>query len=157
MACKHPMEALQNKMRYELLNDSLHFGETWVTIKGSSMATHLKDGCPALVKKAEVLRPGDILVYKDGDELISHRLIRKRRNKNGEVFFQTKPDNGPALDEPVALNAILGKIVALRTNQDIIRLDNLRGCCIAFYFWLLSSAEAFLHKYVKVPELHLHR
>lgn len=137
-------------MLCKLLKDSLELGEIWVTIKGSSMEPFFKNGSQILVRRADFLLVADILVYMQEEEIISHRLIRKRRNKQGVMIYQTKPDNGFTLDGPVGREQILGKVVAFKNKGDIIRLDNISGRLKLVASLFLSALFVCLRKYANI-------
>lgn len=131
-----------------LLVESLQCAEVWVTVKGSSMAPCLKDGMSVLVSSPERIFCSDILVYHCADGIIIHRLIRRCKREKGSMLYQAKADNGYTLDEPVSLKNICGKVVALKSGSNIIRLDNFWGRIRALYFYLVSLSKLLVHKYV---------
>jgi len=132
-----------------LLVESLRYAEVWVKVKGTSMAPCLKDGMSVLVSSPERIFCSDILVYYCAGGIIIHRLIRRCKQENGGALYQAKADNGHTLDEPVNLENICGKVVALKSGSQIIRLDNFWGRIKAMYFYLVSLSRLILHKYVQ--------
>ncbi|MDO8748942.1 MAG: S24/S26 family peptidase [Candidatus Omnitrophota bacterium] len=132
-----------------LLVESLRYADVWVKVKGGSMAPCLKDGMLVLVSSPERIFCSDILVYHYEGGIIIHRLMRRYRKDGGSALYQTKADNGYALDEPVSLEDICGKVVALKSGSDIIRLDSFWGRIRATCSYLASLSKLVFHKYVK--------
>jgi len=134
----------------QLLIEALKDNEIWMNIRGNSMAPLLKNGTLALIKKSNRLLCADILVYKDKNKIIAHRLIRKLRNIDGNVLYQTKADNGYVLDELVRLQDIVGKIIAIKKEDRTIRLDTFSERIKARSLWFVSVIRTVVHKYVKI-------
>ena len=134
----------------DLLKDSLKNSEVWINIKGTSMAPLLKEGGSILVKKTLKPSCADILVYKCKNDIIAHRLIRRRKDASSGTLYQTKADNGYCLDEPVRLEDILGRAIAIKKEEKIIRIDTFLGRIKALSIWLMSILEIIIHKYAKI-------
>jgi len=134
----------------QLLIEALKDNEIWMNIRGNSMAPLLKNGTLALIKKSNRLLCADILVYKDKNKIIAHRLIRKLRNIDGNVLYQTKADNGYVLDELVRSQDIVGKIIAIKKEDRTIRLDTFSERIKARSLWFVSVIRTVVHKYVKI-------
>ena len=113
------------------------------------MIPFLKDGALGLVGKPERIFCADIIVYKYNGQMISHRLVRRLKDIKGNILYQTKADNGYTLDEPVSLKDICGKVVAIKKEDKIVRLDTLLRRLEALYFWCVSVRKVIIHKYVK--------
>jgi hypothetical protein len=73
------------------------------------------------VISAQEFRLGDIVLARQGDLLVLHRLVAKR---NGTIL--TKGDSRGFLDGPLTRDQILGRAVARERQGRIRRLD---------YFW----------------------
>lgn len=133
-----------------LLTESLRYTDVWIKVKGSSMAPCLKDGMSVLVSgRVTRIFCSDILVYYYEGGIIIHRLIRRLKSKDSGALYQAKADNGHTLDEPVSLENICGKVIALKSGPRVIRLDSPLGRMRAVCFYLLSIGKLVLHKYVK--------
>ena len=134
----------------DLLTDSLENNEVWVNIKGNSMAPLLKEGTSILVKKTCSPLYADILVYKYKDDIISHRLIRRRKGTGGNTLYQTKADNGYCLDESVGLEDILGKVIAIKRDKQIVKIDTFLWRIKAMGIWAKSILKVIIYKYAKI-------
>lgn len=62
---------------------------------------------------------GDIVVYRQVDKLIIHRVIQIIDNK----FVITKGDNNLRVDRPVRLKRLLGKIIDTRNDIDRYKIS----------------------------------
>lgn len=131
----------------DLFIDSLAHNDIWINIKGKSMSPFLEDGAAALVSRAMRISCADILVYHYNDQLIAHRLICRRKGANGSILYQTKADNGYSLDEPVGLENILGKIIAVKRGDRVFRLDTVFSRLAALILWFVSVIKVILSKY----------
>lgn len=134
----------------ELLIESLSSEPIWITIKGNSMSPCLEDGTSVLVGKPERISTSDILLYRCKDELIAHRLIRRLKDKEGNILYQTKADRGFCLDEPIYLKDILGKAIAIRRKDRIVRLDSSLARINSACLWFLSLLRLMSRRYVKI-------
>lgn len=135
----------------ELLIDSLRYEPIWIKITSGSMAPCIPEGASVLVAKPTRILISDILIYRHKDELIAHRLIRRlKTGVNGDTLYQTKADAGYSLDEPIKLEDILGKAIAIKRKDKMVRLNTFSGRLNAFYFLFLSLARLIIHKYVKI-------
>jgi hypothetical protein len=91
--------------------------------------------------KSDAIRVGDMILYRDQESLIAHRVIKilKRSERNSRsapqgpqgrsaspieagtstsetLLFILRGDARPACDDPVAAEHILGKVVLIETN-----------------------------------------
>lgn len=82
----------------------------FITLSGS-METEIFAGDLAIVREvpAETLKIGDVIAFKQGDIVITHRII-KIQNENGSLEFITKGDNNNTQDLlPVKSENVEGK------------------------------------------------
>lgn len=82
----------------------------------------LRPGDKIVVQKAgaESLEIGDVIVALRREEFITHRLVGW-----GSKECYTKGDNARYLDPPVKLESILGKVIAIEREHNIIDLQSL--------------------------------
>jgi hypothetical protein len=111
----------------DLLRESLARDDVWVQAVGNSMFPCFSKGDLLLVRKAGRFFFSDILLYSHRSHLTAHRLIRRKRNAEGNLLYQTKPDNGFCLDAPVPSEAILGKVIAIQKGGKLERTDTISG------------------------------
>lgn len=91
-----------------------------VPIQGISMSPLLQPGDTALVVHGrQRLRLGEVLAYRLGERVVVHRLLR--RQKTGRLLMGG--DNHALPDEPIAPQAVLGRVVAVKTPGRQFRLD----------------------------------
>ena len=76
------------------------------TVRGDSMAPALQDGDQVEIIPADPsqLRPGELVTYVAGNQIITHRLVRVE-----EAAVITRGDNRGQDDPPVPLKQVLGK------------------------------------------------
>jgi hypothetical protein len=90
--------------------------------KGRSMMPTIQDGEIVHVKPtaSDMLRIGDIVLMRRGDEFKAHRIIRKR----GPLFI-TRGDAGMETDGEIRGDQILGMVIAKESigSCRLVRLD----------------------------------
>ncbi len=94
-------------------------------MQGYSMFPTLKEGDVGFVKKCSVqdLKLGDIVVFREHNKLIAHRLI-KIFDKNGQTVYLTKGDKNSYPDKPFTEKQFEGKIESIeRGNKKFKPLD----------------------------------
>lgn len=104
----------------------------WVQATGWSMTPLVSPGSWLLVDfGSQPRRPGEIVVFTQGDDIVSHRVLWRRRG-GGLV---TKGDATTWLDPPVAPAAVLGVVRALRQHPEAVPA---RGGCSGPRAWTLA-------------------
>lgn len=83
-------------------------------VKGRSMLPNLREGDLVFVKPCSTVdvNVGDIVVYKNGDIFVVHRVIEKVV-RGGEVLLMTKGDNNPFPDASLIDDEMLQGVVIL--------------------------------------------
>ena len=77
--------------------------------------------------KTEAIRVGDIILYRDEENLIAHRVVKiqiKNDTYNDsqssvlstQSCFILRGDARPSCDDPVTAEQVLGKVVLIETN-----------------------------------------
>lgn len=90
-----------------------------IPIEGSSMLPLLRHGDRVTVTHGlDGLRRGDVIVFRRGDRLVAHRLL-----KTGRQTFITKGDHTLHLDAPVPAAAVLGRVVGVQRGARLAPLD----------------------------------
>lgn len=77
------------------------------------MEPNLKIGDIVIVKnvKEKDLKQGDIISYRQGQSVITHRINKIEKEKN--ILYRTKGDNNNIEDsDPVTINLIEGKVIS---------------------------------------------
>ena len=89
-----------------------------LTLKGSSMAPHLNEGCLVKVEPVEAgdLKIGDAIVfYKDSkDVLMCHRIVGKLE-RNGKIHYLEKGDNANRIGL-ISKDDIIGRVKYMIDN-----------------------------------------
>ncbi len=95
-------------------------GSVWFTIVGTSMVPFLVDGNKVLVRfeKVENLRCGDLVTYKTGNELITHRIIGIIDNR-----ILTKGDYLSLPDKLMDKDSLIGKVIIIFRNNKNLNME----------------------------------
>ncbi len=90
-----------------------------IPITGRSMLPFIREGDRALVAHGcQGIRPGDVIVFRQGESLIAHRVIRLLADHT----FLTRGDNAEQFDAPVPGEAVLGRVLAIQRGAQVMRL-----------------------------------
>lgn len=81
------------------------FGYTFFEVATGSMNPTMQIGDVIVVKITKEVKENDIIVYKDGESIITHRLIKKT---NDELI--AKGDANNSEDKPIQESMVLGKV-----------------------------------------------
>ena len=115
--------------------------KSWLSILSGSMMPLLQIGDKVLVHSVNPaeIRVGDIIVFKNSDKFIVHRVIRKY---NSSSFLQ-KGDNTTTA-EIVISKYVIGRVIAIRKRTRIFYLNKGLGkfinlmltffSCLVYYF-----------------------
>ena len=83
-------------------------------MQGSSMMPTLREGQRVAVRlEARDLDRGDLLLFRQVDYLVVHRLLGTAHFPDGRPCLRTRGDGRPALDPPVDRGQVRGKVVAI--------------------------------------------
>ncbi len=89
------------------------FGYKPFIVLSGSMETEIYSGDIAVAKVVDVntLKVGDVIAYRSGDSVITHRIVEKV-NDSGENKFVTKGDNNNVKDKNyVSFDSVEGKYI----------------------------------------------
>lgn len=92
------------------------FGYTFFEVATGSMYPTMEIGDVVVVKIKKEIEQNDIIVYKDGESIITHRLIEKN---NKELI--AKGDANNSEDKPITEDMVLGKVVKILPKIGIWR------------------------------------
>lgn len=84
------------------------FGYTFFEVATGSMSNTIEIGDIVIVKITKKVNKDEIIVYKDGDNFITHRLIEKDGDK-----LVAKGDANNSEDKPIKEEQILGLVVCI--------------------------------------------
>ncbi|MGD9040866.1 MAG: S24 family peptidase [Desulfobacteraceae bacterium] len=70
--------------------------------------------------KPRHVKVGDIILFRSGESVVAHRVMRIERGKGETLRFILREDTLGTLDQPVAAKQILGKVVSVeRAGRNI--------------------------------------
>jgi len=106
------------------------------------MAPTLADGQTVVVELGPGrLRRGDVLLFRQGECLLLHRMLGPaRRRAGGEACLRTRGDGATPLDPPLPRSQVLGRVIALRQARG---WRSMRGRRAQFYGWCLAWHALF--------------
>ena len=93
------------------------FGYTFFEVATGSMADTIQIGDAVIVELTKDVKENDVIVYKENDDFITHRLIEI--DENGD--FVTKGDANNAKDKPISNTQVLGKVIYIIPKLGIWR------------------------------------
>ena len=92
------------------------FGYTFFEVATGSMANTIEIGDVVIVKVTKDVEKNEIIVYKDGNNFVTHRLIEN----NGEKLV-AKGDANNSEDKPITKEQILGRVICIIPKLGIWR------------------------------------
>lgn len=109
-------------------------GQGWFRVATGSMRPIIEPGEKVLVQKitAAAAKRGDIVLYRSGENYITHRLVGFV-TREGQALFLAKGDAG-SVPEDLAPEAVCGKVIVIEKHGGRrLRLDSLRGRIVNGY------------------------
>lgn len=90
------------------------FGYSPLIVQSGSMETEIMTGDVVFVKQTDVdsLKPQDIIAFKTGDVVVTHRIVEVLSDGNGEKRFITKGDANNTQDDPISASQVVGVYVS---------------------------------------------
>lgn len=102
-------------------------GEVRIPARGDSIHGTRKGDVLVFGKcQWEGTQPGDILLYRSGERVLAHRVVRTSFNGDKYVFV-TKSDTARHLDPPVDPDQILGKLKSVEREGKVLPASRVRG------------------------------
>jgi len=92
------------------------FGYTFFEVATGSMVPTMEIGDVVIVKITKQVEQNDIIVYIDGENIITHRLIEK--NEDGLI---AKGDANNSEDKPIQQDMVLGEVIKILPKIGIWR------------------------------------
>ena len=84
------------------------FGYSLFEVATGSMKPTIQIGDVVIVKITKDVNENDIIVYVDGDDIITHRLVEKSENN-----IVTRGDANNSEDKPIQENMIIGQVIKI--------------------------------------------
>ena len=91
-------------------------GYTFFEVATGSMENTINIGDVVIVNLTKYVNENDIIVYKDDNNFITHRLIKKQADK-----LITRGDANNSEDKPINEDQILGKVIYIVPKMGIFR------------------------------------
>lgn len=121
------MEDLRyQRVIHNVILEQLHNGnQVSLRISGRSMLPLIREGSSVSVKTCdpESLSMGDIVTFERDGLSVTHRVLWVMRRDNGTTVL-TKGDNELIMDRVVSTGQILGRVVAVKRGNQILKLNN---------------------------------
>lgn len=92
------------------------FGYTFFEVATGSMSSTIEIGDVVIVKITKDVEKNEIIVYKDGDNFVTHRLMEN----DGEKLV-AKGDANNSEDKPITREQILGRVIYIIPKLGIWR------------------------------------
>src|SRR5262245_26025652 len=118
-------------------------GQHVISLKGGSMLPLIRDGDRVVVAHNWTrVRRGDVVVFRRGEALIIHRVLRIRRGPFGPIVV-TKGDNRASCDPPLSAQQLVGRVGAVSRGDRQVALDTCRWRTVG---WLIAvTTLAWMH------------
>lgn len=112
-------------------NRNLFFFDT----SGFSMWPFLKGKEKLVIKKIPIqeLEAGDIILYKENNQFICHRLIKKTKGKDGYLLY-ARGDNQANISGLVTEEMFQGKVIGVFGNGKLVNLEAVSSKLINRFF-----------------------
>ena len=118
---------------------------------GFSMFPALRPGDLVHVRpflKDEKPQIGNVLVFRDNDQLIVHRLVKFLQNEEGKDCFEARGDSRPASDKILPVQQIIGLAVSFKRAG---KENTLKGVNPGKFRYMVNrSALWFFFKFKKL-------
>lgn len=111
------------------------FGYTFFEVATGSMSNTIEIGDVVIVKITKEVNKNEIIVYRDGENFVTHRLVEKDGDK-----LVAKGDANNSEDKPITEEQILGKVIYVIPKmgvwRNILLSPEVIGLILAFLFLL---------------------
>lgn len=123
------------------------FGYTFFEVATGSMSGTIEIGDVVITKITKEVNENDIIVYKEDNCFITHRIIRK-----DESSIVTKGDANNSEDVPINNEAVLGKVIKIIPKIGIWKKIILSPEVIGLFVFLIVLLEIFIYYSSKSEE-----
>lgn len=134
--------------------------KTYVIISGS-MEPNINIGDIVITKESEEeLQIGDVISYRRGQSVITHRITNIIKQENGENKYRTKGDNNNTEDsEEISIENIEGKVIKVipKLGEITLLLQNKISIIIIFIILYYIYVSSNYKKNRKISSRHLKR
>lgn len=135
--------SIYNNVQTKILKNSYSsfFGYTVFGVQTGSMADAINAGDWIIVKKQDNFKTKDIVTYVQDGEFITHRIVESYKNT-----FITKGDANNTKDSPINKEQIVGKVVKILPNFEILRKTLFNPIVLLFLMITLYLAIILFRK-----------
>ena len=113
-----------------------HHRTSELAIQGKSMGALFQQPTRIVLEHGTgSLRPGDVMVYTTGADIVAHRLLAVRWAGRGRVYL-AKGDANPNPDPPVPEQAVIGRALAILAADGSHPLCRRRAAAAVTLCWL---------------------
>lgn len=113
-----------------------HHRTSELTVQGKSMGPLFSAPVRVLLEHGTgSLRPGDVMVYTTGADIVAHRLLAVRWAGRGR-FYLAKGDANPNPDPPVPEQAVIGRALGILAADGLQPLARRRAAATLTLCWL---------------------
>ena len=113
----------------EMIAESGRIGK--LVVRGTSMLPTLGEGQTVAVDfSPERLTRGDVIVFRQHDDLVVHRLVGYG-SRDGRAYYRARGDGRGYLDPPLYPERVAGRVVAALCDRGVWR--SLRGSAARLY------------------------
>ena len=120
------------------------FGYTFFEVATGSMSGTIEIGDVVIVKITDDVKENDIIVYKEENNYITHRLIKKDNDE-----YTTKGDANNSEDTPIKSEQVLGIVTKIIPKVGIWRKVLLTPEVLRFNMCCNSTFRNWLYIYFK--------
>lgn len=136
-----------NNLIFEIKKEAMERGYTLtMPTSGISMFPLLRAKDRIVIARCaqDKLKRGDLILYIHTQEssvvYVAHRLVRKIKNSSGYTLI-TKGDAAIHCDKPINPEAVMGKIIKIKTPYFSIYLEGIMGRIINALMFLISMTR----------------
>lgn len=135
--------SIYNNVQTKILKNSYSsfFGYTVFGVQTGSMADAINAGDWIIVKKQDNFKTKDIVTYVQDGEFITHRIVESYKNT-----YITKGDANNTKDSPINKEQIVGKVVKILPNFEILRKTLFNPIVLLFLMITLYLAIILFRK-----------
>ena len=97
-------------------------GLAWLAVRTGSMVPLIQPGDSVLISKAaaEQIRPGDVVIFRRGEDMIVHRVLKKLRSDDGLLFLEKGDNSGVC--RTFGTEDVIGKAIMVKGRGKIFYL-----------------------------------
>jgi signal peptidase I len=109
---------MKSASRHMLIAALSKFGSCEVTVGGESMKPFIRSGdVVAIVAVPPFPRAGEVAVFFDNGQLITHRVTRRKKNSDGSCSLTVYGDSSPGSGGTIAESQVIGVVRYLTRNH----------------------------------------